>query len=348
MNRPGTRLRRLATRLLNPTTMQRLIDPLIADQQHEYADAIRRGNAWDRRWVRITGCIAFWKVATIVLGRTLTEEITTSDDGSIGRTVRFAGIATTAITALLVWMPLRQVLATLHLGNDSFVRLTVYLVPQALCVAIPIGMVFGLLSGGARTRGSKHLSILLMAGVSLTTLLLLGWLLPEANQAYRETMFALINGFEGHLSRGMNELTLGGLRELMRDPFVMPLIASRRAFDFHSRLALAFAPLALGLLAVEVSTVRRRVAGVLTVGVLGFAACFAYYLLIDSSRALMYRAPFAVSEHVPPIIAAWIPNLVCLVAALLLHLRTREPSAAGPGRLDDGPRSEDRPVAPLA
>ena len=347
MTRPGARLHRLAARLLNPTTMERLIDPLIADQQHEYAEAIRRGDAWRRRWVRITGCIAFWKVATMVLGRALTEDVTRSDNGSIGRTIRFAGIATTLITALLVWVPLRQVLATLHLGNDSFIRLTVYLVPQALCVAIPIGMVFGLLSGGARTRRSRHLSILLMAGVSLTTLLLLGWLLPEANQAFRETMFALINGFEGRLARGTNELSLGGLRELMRDPFVMPLIASRRAFDFHSRLALAFAPLALGLLALGVSAVRRRAAGVLTVGVLGFAACFVYYELIDSSRALMYRAPFAVSEHVPPIIAAWIPNLACLVAALLLHLRTHGRSAADPSRPDDGPRSEDRPVVPL-
>ncbi len=348
MNRPGSRLRRLAARLLSPSTMERLIDPLIADQQHEYAEAIRRGDTWRRRWVRIAGCIAFWKVATMALANALAEQGTTSDNGSIGRTVRFAAVATTLITALLVWLPLRQVLATLHLGDDSFIRLTVYLVPQALGVAIPIGMVFGLLSGGARTRRSTRLSVLLMAGVSLTTLVLVGWLLPEANQAYRETMFALINGFEGHLSRGMNELTLGGLRELMRDPFVMPLIASRRAFDFHARLALAFAPLALGLLALGVSTVRRRAAGVLTVGVLGFAACFAYFVLIDSSRALMYRAPFAVSERLPPIIAAWIPNLACLAAALLLHLRTRGRSAADPSRRDDDRRFEGQPVVPQA
>jgi len=348
MTRPGAQLRALAARLFDSSTMERLIDPLIADQQHEYADAIRRGDAWRRRWVRITGCIAFWKVATMALGRALAEEGTTSDTGSIGRGVRFAGIATMLITALLVWVPLRQALATLHIGTDSFIRLTVYLLPQALAVAIPIGMVLGLLSDGARTRRSKRLRILLMAGASLTTLFLLGWLLPEANQAYRETMFALINGFEGHLSRGMNELTLGGLRESMRDPFVMPLIASRRAFDFHARLALAFAPLALGLLALEVSTVTRRVANALTVVLLGVGACLAYYQLIDSSRALMYRAPFAVSEHVPPTIAAWFPNLVCLAAALLMHLRTRAPSAADPSRRDDGRRSADRPAVPPA
>ena len=103
-------------------------------------------------------------------------------------------------------------------------------------------------------------------------------------------MFALINGFEGRLARGTNELTLGDLRELMRDPFVMPLIASRRAFEFHARLALAFAPLALGLLALGVSADRRRAAGVLTVGVLGLADLLR---LLRADRYLagaMYRA----------------------------------------------------------
>jgi hypothetical protein len=231
--------------------MVRLIDPLIADQQHEYADAIHRGDPWRRRWARVSGCVAFWKVIAMVMGRTLTEDVVTEDRGAIGRAIRVAGLATTLFT-------------------------------------------------------------------------------------------------EGHLSRGTNELTFVGLRQLTRDPFVMPLIASRRAFDFHSRVALAFAPLALGLFALRVSTVRRRAAGVLIVGALGLATCFGYYVLIDSSRALMYRAPFAVSEHVPPIIAAWIPNLACLVSALLLHLRTRARSGADPSRLDDGRRSEDLQAVPRA
>jgi lipopolysaccharide export LptBFGC system permease protein LptF len=350
MTRPGTRLRSIARRFCNRETMERLIDPAIADLQCEHADARRAGARWRAGGVLIAGYLAVLKVVAIGAGRASIRDRSTADGDAIGRTVRFAAIATTSFTALFVSVPLRQALATLHLGTDSLIRLTVYLVPQALAVAVPMGMVFGVLSGGAPTRRSRRTSVLLMFGASLTTLLLVGWLMPEGNQAYRETMFALINGVEPHgrLALGTNELTLGGLRQLTRDQFVLPLIASRRSFDFHSRLALAFAPLALGQFALGISSGRRRAAGVLTVGMLGLAGCFAYYLLMYYANAAMYRAPFAVSEHVPPIIAAWLPNLAFWVSALLLHLRTRRRSAADPSRHDGGPRSEDRPAVPQA
>ena len=74
------------------------------------------------------------------------------------------------------------------------------------------------------------------------------------------------------------------------------MIANRRAFDFHLRLALAFAPLTLGLFALGVADARRR-------------ACFANYTLMNFSRFEMHLGPFEVGEHVPAIVAAWGPNL---------------------------------------
>jgi hypothetical protein len=58
MTRPGARLRSVATRFFDPSTMERLIDPAIADLQHEHDAAIRRGLVWRGRWVHTAGCIA--------------------------------------------------------------------------------------------------------------------------------------------------------------------------------------------------------------------------------------------------------------------------------------------------
>jgi hypothetical protein len=49
MTPPGTRLRALAARLCAPITMERLVDPAIADLQAEYEEASRTGPGWRRR-----------------------------------------------------------------------------------------------------------------------------------------------------------------------------------------------------------------------------------------------------------------------------------------------------------
>src|SRR6185503_5559849 len=59
--RPGSRLRSLARRMCSQSTMDRLIDPVIADLQCEYAQAIRDHRRWRRRWILLRGYLAFWK-----------------------------------------------------------------------------------------------------------------------------------------------------------------------------------------------------------------------------------------------------------------------------------------------
>ena len=60
MTPPGTRLRALAARLCAATTMERLVDPAIADLQAEYEEASRSGPGWRRRWIWMRGHIAFF------------------------------------------------------------------------------------------------------------------------------------------------------------------------------------------------------------------------------------------------------------------------------------------------
>ena len=67
MNRPGAHLRALAARLFDRPTLERLIDPVIADLQCEHAEAVRHGRLWRARWIRIASGIAFCKVAALAI-----------------------------------------------------------------------------------------------------------------------------------------------------------------------------------------------------------------------------------------------------------------------------------------
>ena len=55
MTRPGWRLRGMAARIFDHKTMERVVDPLLADLQKEHAEAIRRGRVWKSRWIRLAG-----------------------------------------------------------------------------------------------------------------------------------------------------------------------------------------------------------------------------------------------------------------------------------------------------
>ena len=349
MTRPGTRLRSLAARVFDPSTLERLIDPVIADLQCEHGETVRRGEVWRSWWIRLTGYIAFSKVAAIALSRGSLPAVRRSaaaDDRALGRTMLFSTLATIAWTLVFIGPALRTAWDVSALGP----WLVWYLIPQALQVALPMGIVFGILAGVRRrvvTPRVRRAVILLTIGCSMAMVAQAGWILPAANQASRELMFRILHPGLGPLARGTNELRLGELWRLAQDRVVIPLIANRRAFDFHFRLALGFAPLALGLFALGVASARRRASGVVGIAAIALVSCFAYHALMTFAQFEIYLGPFEIGEHVPAIVAAWGPNLVFLAAALLLWMiQRRAPSAADPSHLDDGRRSERRPVVP--
>lgn len=340
MTRPGARLRALAQRFCDRATMARLIDPVIADLQHEHDDAVRSGRRWRACAVRIAGALAFWKVTVITMASASARQPSwaTADDGAVGRTIRVAGIATTVTTALLVWPPMRHAFAASS-DWDLFI-LILYLLPQALAMTLPMGLVFGVLCGVRHpgpTRRTRLSLALLMLAASSAALVLNGWLLPAGNQAFRQLAFALLNpDAGGALSRGINELTLGELLSI-------------DAYQFHARLALASAPLVLGAFSLVLATAKRGRSHAVIAGLTALALCFTYYILLLEARELaLGRQLLAHGYRVPGAVAAWGPNLLAAAAALLLHLRTRGRSAADPSRRDDGRRSADQPAVPPA
>jgi hypothetical protein len=309
MTRPGTRLRSLAAGLFAPSTMERLIDPAIADLQHEHDDAVRRGLVWRGRWIRLAGYAAFWKVAGMAAAGHALRERTAADDRSVRRTVGFSLVAVIALTAVLVWPGFSRFERP---GTGSTVRLLMYLVPQALAIALPLGLVFGILLGlrnRAATTRAKWTITALAIGCSAVAFIIVAWLMPEANQAFRELTAGR------RLMRGLNELTLSQLAR--RDPGWLiggDFTPQRLSFEFHFRVALAFASFTLGLFSLGVATTfTHKQYGLFTTGLMALAISVAYYLLLYGARRVEF-----VGEWLPPIVAGWLPNLVLLMLALLL------------------------------
>src|SRR5438093_7286953 len=111
MKRPGDRLRVLASRVCQPHAMERLIDPVLADLQCEYAAAQTRGQAWRGRWIRLAGYAAFWRVFgmhTAMRTVPATREWLVAEDRAIGRSLGGAIVVATVVTALLMLPPLRM------------------------------------------------------------------------------------------------------------------------------------------------------------------------------------------------------------------------------------------------
>jgi lipopolysaccharide export LptBFGC system permease protein LptF len=324
MTRPGGRLRSWASHVLDPSTMERLIDPAIADLQHEHEEAVRRGLNWRGRVICLIGYGTCWKVLTIATVRHAVFERSAEDDRAVGRAIVFSLVAVLALTAVLV-LPVLQSTALRRSDAGTASRLLLYSVPSALVVAVPLGLVFGLLLG-LRNRVSTPRVTWSVAALgilcSTAAFIVIGWLMPVTNQAFRE----LAAGRQ--LLRGFNELTLGELASgdaarLMR---VMSggVTVERLALEFHFRLALAFAPLALAMFSLGARAAQRRVHGLITTVVAAFVVCFGYYTLLNVARQAIYRDSLLSAA---PAWMQWMPNLLVVVIAMLSF---RRPLAAEP------------------
>jgi lipopolysaccharide export LptBFGC system permease protein LptF len=314
MTRPGAWLRSVATRFFDPSTMERLIDPAIADLQHEHDDAIRRGLVWRGRWLYAVGCIAVWKVIAASATAASTRAIgdwACADGCALWRTIRYSLATIAVVVALLIWPPLSSY--SHRIPANKVAWMVIYLVPQALLVAIPLGLMFGILSGlrgrVATTRVRRSVAALVIV-CSIATFVLAAWTMPAANQAFRELM-------AGHrLQRGINEMTLVELAPTAENVWAVTATATRLAFEFHFRLALAFASLALGPFAIAVTAAWRGAYRVRGLVIVGFLSSIAYYVLLFWARQAGYAR-----DQQPNVVVAWIPNLVFLALTLLLFGR---------------------------
>jgi hypothetical protein len=326
MSQPGDRLRALAANVIAREVMTGVIDPVISDLQHEYREALEQNRMWRAAWVRLAGYAAFAKV--LILCEWSEQQI-----GLLMRAAIYSLAVTVAVTAVVMYPAIASLVTHANLPDPW--RLWMSLVPHALVVAIPPGTALGVTIALAGRQVSRRLAVnvgALALVCSLVSFINIAWVVPEANQRFRAAVAATVAPGHPAPPRGENELTLPGLNrrineELKGDSSVgggHNVNLRRLQFAYWSRIAYAFANMALLSVALALFTIaERRWTVLLTV----FLAAFGHYVLVDFGRSTVQ------DSNVPVILAAWLPNVVMVsIAGLVMKISFRAGHADGHSR----------------
>jgi hypothetical protein len=76
----------MAARIFGHKTMARVIDPMVADLQKEYAEAIRRDRVWKSRGILLAGYFVFLKTIAVCGAGTTLRGWTVDDRSAMSRT----------------------------------------------------------------------------------------------------------------------------------------------------------------------------------------------------------------------------------------------------------------------
>jgi lipopolysaccharide export LptBFGC system permease protein LptF len=211
-----------------------------------------------------------------------------------------------------------------------------YLMPQALVLAVPMGFTVGVFYGLRGRVVSRRLMGAVMACaivVSFACLAMFAWILPSANQEFRQVVFGQVSGNDGVVMKGVNELTLGELSErigayrrtgiVRRDGQVLDSDPRELAYSYHQRWALSCATLILSVFAL--ATTQRMVTG-WAAGLGALGSVLIYYVLLWTGRA------GALQRNLPAFVGAWLPNaLFVLVCVAVIAAASRRASPPGAG-----------------
>ena len=299
------RLRPVLSRMCNRQTMDRFIEPVLADIKLEHDEAMRLGRVWRGRWVRLAGYVALVKVLAWH-GISVLLDWTPDDLQALFRTVAVAALITGVLTLLLAVPVLANSPAR---SGVPYLAPFMYLIPQGLPLAIPMGLVLGIICGtAARAQPGRSLNVIVLLTIVGTTaaFLDLAWLVPGANQAYR------LSTWGPDALRGANELTFGELRALLwgvgsqelNGTLVAHLDRQALMFLYYTRWALSCATLVFALFAFSMPQGRLLRASAASAGFLG------YYELMYGGRQLVFDG------MLPAYAAAWLPNVALLALAI--------------------------------
>jgi hypothetical protein len=297
-------VRRLLQRLCSADTMSRVVDPTLADIRWESSRPPWLG------YLTLARALTVHAVLSIpsVLSRTWSD-----DGGAIPKSAAYAAAGAILAAALLI-APIAVPLPNVDVRGIAWLRVLLLLLPQALVLTIPAALLLAVPLGLRHQPHSPRLArrtIALSIVCAGLTFALIVWV-PSANQSFR-----VITSGDPAIRPGPNETGLAALREQIETLNLTPggrVVARRVEYAYQLRLALAFAPLSLGVLGLAVTASpwgKRRP------WLIGLAAAAFYVGMFPSlvhSSGLLIRA-----TSLPPLIFAWAPNvLIALTATLLL------------------------------
>ena len=313
MTRPGDRLRGFAAGWCCSGTMERVVDPLIADLQREHYEAVRSGRIWKSRGIRVAGAITFLEVLFMCAwkGLTTADRWTADERKSLTRAALISAITALVVTMLLVSQTAEDIpKVLLHPSPTRFLFLAPYPFAAGMVLGATLGIVVGL---GGRPLSRRLVAATVVGALTCSAIAFIdfGWVAPAAHVAYRMT----VGGSDP--TPDIGEESLGALRrkieQVRRESADAPLgFLAALSFDYHRRVALSFSPLVFTLFAlIMAGNLRRR-------WLLGIAACAAF--LVYSWMVIVVRPWYLQPWNLraPPYAAAWLPNaaIATLAAAL--------------------------------
>src|SRR5262245_15959692 len=137
MSRPGHRLRAFAVLVCRPSTVERLVDPIISDLRIEYAAAA--GSSWRRRGLLLRAYAGFWTALAVHAALSLGRRDEAGDKAVVRRAVAFSFLGLALVTVLLTLPPLIDGIYP-KVSKVQQLTFAVTLIPQALPISIPIGV----------------------------------------------------------------------------------------------------------------------------------------------------------------------------------------------------------------
>jgi lipopolysaccharide export LptBFGC system permease protein LptF len=232
----------------------------------------------------------------------------------------------------LVASPLAEALRGLNAGTFPTLlrphaiplRLLLLLLPQALVLTLPAGLLLGFplaFSRGIATSQRMRRGLAIAAVYVLATGAVLVWGVPRANQEFR----ILISG-NPSLAPGPREIGFAALRERIETLNLTPggrVAARPLEWLYQVRFALICTPLPIAWLALALTTTslgRRRP---LLTGALGLVAyVFVYYPIVAGAEDLVRVS------ILPPTMLAWLPILgIVLLAAAIARIGLKASSS---------------------
>jgi lipopolysaccharide export LptBFGC system permease protein LptF len=302
--------------------MEYVIGPAIADLQLECTNRQARSR-WRQSWVCVRAYLCFWNLVAVYLWSSLIDG-STDDAAADRRAVRralFGGAAVsmivTALLILAVSLPSLESTPGLRTASGgNILRALTLLVAQATPISIPAGLLFGVLWAVRQPASRSVRRMVLVLGIvaSLLSAGMLGWVIPQTNQAYRVLVFKNVLGHNWPPAKGANELTWPELRDRIRETKAVerPAEARQLRLSYQLRIAFVATPLIFTMLALVLLRRPRRVMSWL----LGLSLFVGYYTLIGFARLVAQGmlSPFAV---------AWTPNILALVFLVVTSAGSR-------------------------
>lgn len=311
MTTPGEWLRAKAARLCSRKTMERLVDPIVADLQKEYGESVASRRRWRAQAILVAGYVGLAKAIVLHGSQSMLalRGWTSDDRQALGRSFLIAAMTATVLIVLLEIPPLLQAVQQPSRLRAASVF---YLIPQTLPLAIPIGIALGILLGlRHKATGRRVTAAILLVSIvcSAASLAALNWIIPASNQAFRQAIFEERPGWK--VGRGVNELTLAELRMQMRgervSDFGFSIDPKVAGVMYHNRWAIAVAAVPFAVFALAL--VRRRSLKRWVAAICGIGAAAGYYAILDIG------AGFGRDGTLPPVAGAWLANLVLLLVA---------------------------------